>query len=406
MHSLYRVGTCISFLDYAEQLVAPLDNFLSAAPHDFYARVLLSSGAAQRTPAQLCYFLCSFFLEQATSNHHVAAAAKLGDVVLLGPCRLLPNQTDDPPSTLPPSPGSPGQELVEPWMRLITTALREKVIPDTLRALLASNLLASATSHPQATVRSLTALGGLDLFESTAVLFASSSVLPLLRSHERRLVLTCLTSLILECLHADPSACLGAVMSFLMPSGALRAIAIEELQYLQEECSALQSGLDAGQADSHEGSEDSSDADTDSGMSLLDDGGEGEEDDIEGAVRGQDGSDIQTQQEFISALHEARRLAPRLNDDASHASSGSGECNFLDEQDFESPIDDWCVWRRFQWAAGVLSRHSFSCTRSDSLAKSIVQYLFEHAEGLNAAVALERHCFEAKRRIRDGGNVT
>jgi importin-7 len=333
---LFTVGLDTSFLDYVEHLVAPIDNFLTVDPIGFLDCICCTApDGAQASCGEMVVHLCRGIVANGTSFHHLSTAPKLVDAVLL--------HTWACGSTTPKSQWVCSQLLQQ---SLGVLSSRASSMPQTLQALFADNILVGLFTAPTIALPLLENTGAPQfIMESIIGLLQAGAVRPSLRLFDRKVVMMSFASL----MDASPlSATAQVLASSIANSPILGQLATEDARLMTNEVAyhqkRLSGKLDDSDDEHDEAWDDSSDDDDDTDMtgSDLDDM---DDEDVGSDVS--DDGDIRNEAQFSTVLAQANKLrGASLGEDFD-----DGEENFLDDNDFETPLDDLNVWRAVGEAA-------------------------------------------------------
>lgn len=341
---LYHVGLDTSFLDYVEHLVAPLDNFLSVDPRGFLEKPCCTApDGVVATCGEMTVHLCNAIITNGSSFHHLSTTPKITDAVLLHSWSC---------GSSSPKTQWVCSQLIQLSIRVLST--RGGSMPLSLQTLFADNILVGIFTMPSMCLPILEQTGAASfIIESIAGLFQHTAIRPSLRSFDRKVFVLSFVSLLRSLSAPDPSliGIAEILSSAVASSGMVGCCAVEEMRLMTSEVEYHQrriSGKLNDDDDSYdEAWNDSSDDNaTDVSGSDLDEG----DDDGDSEVS-EDGC-IRNDAQFSSTLAQASKL----RESALGEDFDDGEENFLDDDDFETPIDEANVWEMLLDAMGQCHR--------------------------------------------------
>lgn len=355
MPLLHEVVKCGSFLDYVEHLVPPIDNFVSVDPLGF----ITNEVATAATSLELTVDICNDILTNASSLLHVACVPKLVDAVLLNVwAKVAPSQRTS--------------AISDAFLVQSITTLRTRALPPTLQTLFTDNILSSLICSPVTTLEFFVSNQiAEDVFRNIASLFVCSAVAPHLRRHDRLLTVAAVARAteILAQSNASVGECAASVVRLVLESNLLGAFAAKEAQLLRAEIQFHERRV-KGEVDEDEdeeydwdNSDDDDDTDSEGEFDEFDNDDEMDEDMDDDGNIGEDDA-IANDVQYKAVANKARQL--RELQEAQEEAGGEDDVNFLEDDDFESPLDEvnvWCVLMDHMsgaQAAGLLALEPYS----------------------------------------------
>lgn len=328
---LFHVGLDASFMDYVEHLIAPIDNFLSVDPVGFLDYLCCTApDGAHASCGEMVVHLCQAIITNGSSFHHLSTAPKLIDAVLL--------QTWSCGSTTPKAQWVCTQLLQQ---SLGVLSSRAATMPQTLQTLFADNILVGLFAAPTITVPLLESTGAPQfIMDSIVGLLQAPVVRSNLRVFDRKVVMMSFAAL----LNASASSATAQVLASSVASSPLLAqFAVEDARLMTNEVAyhqkRLSGKLDDSDDEHDEAWDNSSDDDDDTDVTGSDLDDDMDDEDV-GSDVSEDG-DIRNEAQFSTVLAQANKM----RDAALGEDFDDGEENFLDDNDFETPLDDTNVWR-------------------------------------------------------------
>lgn len=361
MGCLYHIAADGSFMDYVEQLVAPMDNFVSVDAVGYFTRMVAVDNEQAATSAQLTTAVCSKVLQCGSSLHHFAAVPPMIDTMLLHGWNAG--------SVL----GELTTAVVEcTRMCLGVLAQRSSEFPPTLQVLFANSVLVGLIAEPRSAL-SVLIESRAEAFVLSAIcdLFLSTPVKGHLRNYDRIVFVVAVERLLYLAASSDDAVsatALSLAASVLSsPSGLVAMLAEQESKLVAAEIAYHEKRLRGEKVDADDDEYDEfgdSDDDDDTiesfsdGVHDLDDGGDDCDDD-------QDVDDANGPSQFNALVSKARGLREEDEDDDAF------DTNFLANDDFETPLDDVDVWKRLADALSsgcrvVASAHTLSSLNETS----------------------------------------
>jgi importin-7 len=335
---VFEVGLDVSFLDYAEHLVAPLDNFLSVDPNGFLENMCCNGpDGTLITCGEMTVHLCNTIANNGTSFHHLSTIPKLIDAVLLHgwSCGNNSEKTQ-----------WVSTQLIQLSIQILST--RGGAMPPTLQALFADNILVGVVTAPLLCLTLLSQTGAPQfVMESIVALMSSNQVRPNLRVFDRKVLVMSLASLLQTAgMNAAQQPLAESLAEIVAGSSLVGVCAADEVRLMNNEVQYHQKRISGKLDDSEddEGWDDSSDDDDeteDSGSDLGDDF-----DDDMGSEANED--DIKNDAQYSATISQASKMrAAALGEDFD-----DDQENFLDDEEVETPMDEKNVWQTLLDVAG------------------------------------------------------